>query len=113
MKIEQVSSSGLYAQGDEYGMLSVREKPAGGLLWSSHGHSKAITTLAWSHDGRYLVSGSADTTIKVWDAATGAVLQTYTGHSAEVRALAWSPEDNKIVSSAGHEDPQLWTPHLF
>jgi WD40 repeat protein len=112
--IEQVFGSGLCAQGDDQGVISVREKPPGGLLWSSQeregGHGKAITTLAWSHDGRYLASGSVDTTVKVWDAATGTVLQTYTGHQAEVRALAWSPEDSRIVSCARQESPHLWTP---
>jgi WD40 repeat protein len=114
--IEQVFGTGLWAQGDDQGVITVREKPPGGLLWSSQkqpdGHCKAITTLAWSHDGRYLASGSADSTVKIWDAATGAVLQTYTGHSAEVRALAWSPEDKRIVSSAGQESPHLWLPFL-
>jgi WD40 repeat protein len=111
--VEQVFGTGLKAQGDDQGVISV-ERPPGEQIWSSRergdGHCKAITSLAWSHDGRYLASGSADTTIKIWDAVTGKVLQTYTGHAAEVRALAWSPEDSRIVSSADHENLHLWMP---
>ncbi|BCL79568.1 WD40 repeat domain-containing protein [Ktedonobacteria bacterium brp13] len=114
--IEHVFGGGLKAQGDDQGMISVRQKPPGRLLWSSQGrhdgHSKSITALVWSPDGRYLASGSADTTVKIWDAVTGAVLQTYTEHSAVVCALAWSPDGSSIVSSADRENPHLWIPCL-
>ena len=37
------------------------------------GHSSGVTSVAYSPDGKHIVSGSGDTdsTMKVWDAATG------------------------------------------
>ena len=35
-------------------------------------------------DGRRVVSGSADNTVKVWDAATGECVATLAGHSNTV-----------------------------
>ena len=35
-------------------------------------------------DGRRVVSGSSDNTVKVWDAATGGCVATLTGHSEMV-----------------------------
>ena len=34
------------------------------------GHSDKVTSVAYSPDGKHLVSGSADKTVKVWDAQT-------------------------------------------
>jgi WD40 repeat protein len=46
------------------------------------GHTSAITGLAFSYDGKYLASASADKTAKIWDPITGALLMTLEGHTA-------------------------------
>jgi len=35
------------------------------------GHSSRVTSVAYSPDGKHIASGSSDSTVKVWDAATG------------------------------------------
>jgi WD40 repeat protein len=35
------------------------------------GHSSEVTSVAYSPDGKHIVSGSWDKTVKIWDAATG------------------------------------------
>ena len=35
------------------------------------GHSFDVSSVAYSPDGKHIVSGSEDCTVKVWDAATG------------------------------------------
>ena len=40
-------------------------------LWTLTGHSREVTSVAYSPDGIRIISGSADNTVKVWDAATG------------------------------------------
>jgi WD40 repeat protein len=44
---------------------------------------------AVAFDGRTIVSGPADDTIKAWDAATGACVRSLEGHSDEVSAVAF------------------------
>src|SRR5262249_20589186 len=40
-------------------------------LYTYHGHSSSVWSVAWSPDGKRLASGSADGTVQVWDATTG------------------------------------------
>ena len=43
------------------------------------GHSSDVKTVAISPDGKYIVSGSEDESIKVWDFSSGREIHTLTG----------------------------------
>ncbi|KAB8238710.1 WD40-repeat-containing domain protein [Aspergillus alliaceus] len=81
--------------------------------WSSNlqiltGHSYWVNTVAFSPDGSTLASGSADTTIKVWDVNTGKELQTLTGHSNMVMSVAFSPDGSILASGSADTTLELW-----
>ena len=50
--------------------------PVGTLLSTCH-HYRLVSTLAWSPDGVYLVSGAANNAIQLWDATTGCHMFTH------------------------------------
>ena len=56
----------------------------GYLAQGMNAHTKEVKTVVVSADGRYLVSASADTTLKVWDLETERLMYTLTGHTDEV-----------------------------
>src|SRR5262249_7018639 len=55
-------------------------------------HSHEITSLAWEPDGQRLATGSADETVKVWNATTGREALTLRGHRERITALASCPD---------------------
>ena len=64
-------------------------------------HLSIVESMAWSPDGKYLVSGSFRE-ITIWDALTGEQRHKITGFAHNVVALAFSP-DGKWLGAAGGE----------
>jgi WD40 repeat protein len=49
------------------------------------GHTREVWSVSFSPDGTRIVSGSSDSTVRVWDAATGLPLgEPFQGHTSEV-----------------------------
>lgn len=64
------------------------------------GHTSEIQYLVYSNSGKTLISGSTDTTIRVWDTATGEVLSTLVGLSDRTSKIAISADGTTIASSS-------------
>ena len=72
------------------------------------GHNDSVKSVAFSPDGKHIVSGSYDKTICVWDAETGAMVTgPLQGHSHLVNSVAFSPDGNHIVSGYGDKTIQV------
>jgi WD40 repeat protein len=65
-----------------------------------------VSSVAFSPDGKQVVSGSSDMTVQIWDVATGVALQTLEGHSDSVSCVAFSPDGKQVVS--GSRDKTVW-----
>jgi hypothetical protein len=71
------------------------------LVRAFEGHTHHVLDVAWSGDGRTLASGSADQTVKVWDARTGEQHRTIAGFGKEVTGIAFLADTPQIVASCG------------
>src|SRR6266511_1533375 len=72
------------------------------------GHSLTVTSVAFSPDGRNVVSGNYDNTAKLWDLATGKLVRTFEGHSRKVNSVVSSPDSRTALSGSDDQTIKLW-----
>lgn len=72
------------------------------------GHEQWISSVAYSPDGKRIVSGSGDDTVKVWEALTGKELLSWRTAGKGVTALALSSDGKQIVTGHWDKSIQIW-----
>jgi WD40 repeat protein len=73
---------------------------SGAVLHTLEGHSGPVYAVAFSQDGKVLVSASVDRTFKLWDAGSGAALQTLEV-DAGIEALSFSVDGACLETNRG------------
>ena len=67
-----------------------------------------VHSVAISNDSRYLVSGSNDKTVRLWDVATGKEIKQFLGHTESVNSVAISKDSRYLVSGSIDKTLRLW-----
>ncbi|KAJ6487444.1 WD40-repeat-containing domain protein [Mycena vitilis] len=72
-------------------------------------HTYWVMSVAFSSDGKHIVSGSDDGTIRIWDAESGEQLgDPRQGHTNGVQSVAFSPDGKHIVSGSDDKSLRIW-----
>ena len=72
------------------------------------GHEKSVDCVSFSPDGRLIVSGSSDKTVRIWKVHTGAELVILRGHEEFVGGVAFAPNQRELVSGGGDKTLRIW-----
>jgi WD40 repeat protein len=80
----------------------------GSKLYEFFENTGIVHALAFSDDGKMLVSGGADRIVRTWNCQTGEFMRQYDGHTGAIYALAFSPDGSTIASSGWDNDIRLW-----
>ena len=71
------------------------------------GHTGFVMSVAFSHNGCFVVSGSWDKTVRIWNTTTCETTYMLTGHEDHVTSVAISRDDKFLVSGSGRT-VQMW-----
>ncbi|KAL9099754.1 MAG: hypothetical protein Q9163_004785 [Psora crenata] len=103
-----ISPDGLYIASsgwDNHVKLWTRD---GVFITTLRGHVGPVYMSCFSPDSRMLVSGSKDTTLKVWDVRRGKLKEDLPGHRDEVFAVDWSADGEKVGSGGKDKAVRIW-----
>ena len=64
------------------------------------GHTDLVSTVAFSPNGKRLVSGSLDETMRLWNTSTGKLIRTREEHTAPVNSVAFSANGKRFWSAS-------------
>lgn len=82
---------------NEYcGPVTLFDAESGAILWTGY-HSWGVTALDFTEDNSFLISGSEDTLVKVWNVNTGALVWQ-AAHPARITHVAFSRDGNLVAS---------------
>lgn len=77
--------------------------------FSPEGHENSVTAVAVTPDGERIVSGSEDSTIRVWNLETGEPIgKAFEGHEFSVDTIAVTPDGKRIVSGGFDSTIRIW-----
>lgn len=72
------------------------------------GHTQAVNSVAFTPDGRQVLTGSGDCSVRLWDAATGKEVRRFLGHTQAVWSVAISGDGRRVVSAGQDGVVRLW-----
>jgi WD40 repeat protein len=85
-------------------------------LWTTEGelvrafdtHAGEVTAVAFSPDGSRIITGRANGSVRLWDAATGEELRFLQSHTQRIASVAFSPDGQMILTASWDGTIRLW-----
>jgi WD40 repeat protein len=72
------------------------------------GHTGAINAMALSHDGRHVITGSSDSTARLWDVRERRLLRTFKGHADRIWSVSLSADESRVATASSDHSIKLW-----
>ncbi|GHO61599.1 hypothetical protein KSC_004910 [Ktedonobacter sp. SOSP1-52] len=79
-----------------------------GIVGKYTGHAYEVTSIDISEDGHWIISGSQDCTVKLWDMLGERYQRTFEGHTNEVTSVSISGDGHWIVSGSQDHTVRIW-----
>jgi WD40 repeat protein len=96
------------AVGHESSIVPVFEVSTGKKRFELKGHSRDVRVALFSPDGKRLITGSADSSIRLWDSRSGKQLDSLRAHDKDVSALAFTADGKMLLSGSSDGSIIRW-----
>jgi hypothetical protein len=93
------------AQKDQAKIIDLKH---GHAIATLAGHVGRITAVAYTPDGRHVLTGSWDQTLRIWDAATGSSIARYDGPTGRIACLAIAPDGVSVAAGGDSGSVVVW-----
>lgn len=90
-----------HAQDDPATVITAESVGRLAEVFTLTGHDDAVTDLAFSPDGRFIVTTGDDTSVRVWSAEDGAQIGEYYEHGSFAKAVTFNPIDSAQFATTG------------
>ncbi|KAG2750529.1 WD40 repeat-like protein [Suillus brevipes Sb2] len=88
--------------------IKIWDAKTGKLVATLKGHTDQVWCLAWTKDGKTLISGSSDCSIRTWNTTKWKQTAVLDEHTSPVYAIAISPNDRILASVSDDKTARLW-----
>ncbi|KAH9834918.1 uncharacterized protein C8Q71DRAFT_859264 [Rhodofomes roseus] len=93
------------------GAIHVRDAVTGDAIGQPlNRHTNHVYSLAFSPDGKFIASGSFDTTVRVWSFEHGRLAghRVLKGHAGSVESVVFSPDGRLLASASDNGEICIW-----
>ena len=94
--------------GEESFAIRLYDFASGRLVALLRGHDNGVSSLAFSPDGRHLISGSGDLTAILWDVEARQLKHRLNGHTGPIYGVGFTPDGERAVTGSVDHDLRLW-----
>jgi len=99
----------MFAVGDKSGDISVWKLDTGqSVIIMKSAHLKSVSCLTFHRNGREILSGGHDGSLKLHGMRSGKTIRDFKGHKSYVYGVAYSHDDNFIVSGGSDCIVRVW-----
>ncbi|KAG1881909.1 quinon protein alcohol dehydrogenase-like superfamily, partial [Suillus tomentosus] len=88
--------------------VKIWDAKIGQLIATLEGHTRWVFCLVRTPDGKMLISGSSDQSIRTWSTSTWKQLAVLEGHTGSVQSIAISPNGRILASASLDNTARLW-----
>ena len=103
----------IVAVGHSDGLVTIWDYSKQCVIKEIYDHNKEVRSVAFSPDGKYLLSGSFDSTIKIYDINNNFNNIGKLEHGDKVVSCKWHPEIPLIVSTSADKTARVWVPSKY